>query len=252
MTAIDKPAPGSPEAIEELLDALHLKIERIKVQYEQYFMGIEKIEPQVARKDVARHMIELQQQYIRNTGLRFRFNTMLQKWSIYVTYWNRTLREIENGTYMRHVAKLRRMAARDGKTVPAEVLPPRARSSPGEPELGFLDIDTGVHVEQAHERAMLSQAPASGRAPPPTPPRTPTPAAPEIPGVSEERLRELHRRYCEARKLSGATGQVRYDSLVRSLAAQLPRVLSRPGVKGVRFDVRVEDGKVTLKAIPQK
>jgi hypothetical protein len=249
MNKMEKPAPGSPEAIEQLLDDLHIKIERIRVLYEQYFMGIEKIEPQVARKDVSRHMLELQQQYIRNTGLRFRFNTMLQKWNIYVTYWNRTLREIENGTYMRHVAKLRRVAAREGKLVPTEVLPPQVRSAPGDPGLGFLDIDTGVHVDQAQERAQQAQPQASGLARQPTPVSGPLP---QIPGVSEERLREVHHRYSEARKLSGEAAPVRYETLVRSLAAQLPRVLARPGVKGVRFDVRVEDGKVTLKAIPQK
>ena len=81
--------------IAEVLKELELKVERLKVLYEQYFMGIEKMEPQVARKEVTRTMLTLQQQYIRNTAMRFKFNTMLQKWQIYVTYWNRVLREIE-------------------------------------------------------------------------------------------------------------------------------------------------------------
>src|SRR5512147_2185646 len=55
----------------ELLNELANKIERLKTLYEQYFMGIEKMEPQVARKEVTRVMLTLQQQYIRNTALRF-------------------------------------------------------------------------------------------------------------------------------------------------------------------------------------
>src|SRR5438552_26012 len=110
----EKEAPPSSEDIDQLLHDLAIKIDRIKVLYEQYFMGIEKIEPQVARKEVSRAMLQLQQQYIRNTGLRFKFNTLLQKWNIYVTYWNRILREIENGTYVRHLARAQRAAQREG------------------------------------------------------------------------------------------------------------------------------------------
>src|SRR4029077_9674234 len=122
--------------IGELLNELATKMERLKQLYEQYFMGIEKIEPQVARKEVTRAMLQLQQQYIRNTGLRFKFNTMLQKWNIYTTYWNRTLREIENGTYTRHLAKLRRASERSGVAVPAEMRRIRARQrrGPAQPE----------------------------------------------------------------------------------------------------------------------
>src|SRR5439155_24266923 len=115
----------------EMLNELANKIDRLKVLYEQYFMGIEKMEPQVARKEVTRVMLGLQQQYIRNTGLRFKFNTLLQKWNIYITYWNRILREIENGTYVRHVAKAQRAAAREGQELPAEMLAPRKRPSSG-------------------------------------------------------------------------------------------------------------------------
>src|SRR5262245_40385935 len=87
-----------PLVVGELLSELANKIERVKVLYEQYFMGIEKMEPSVARKEIQRAMLQLQQMYIRNTGLRFKFNTLLQKWNIYITYWNRILREIEAGT----------------------------------------------------------------------------------------------------------------------------------------------------------
>ena len=69
------------EDIAAQLAELAQKMDRLKVLYEQYFMGIERIEPQVARKEVSRAMLLLQQRYIRNTGLRFKFNTLLQKWN---------------------------------------------------------------------------------------------------------------------------------------------------------------------------
>ena len=304
----------------ELLKDLELKIERLKVLYEQYFMGIEKMEPQVARKEVTRTMLTLQQQYIRNTAMRFKFNTMLQKWQIYITYWNRTLREIENGTYVRHLAKVKRKAEREGRELPREMAFNKVRPPSGAFNLDedtkdsqprFLDVDTGVagrvpkvdeELEEVWDRltaparpqpaapapaqsaptpaqsapapAQSAPAPAQSAparpqpapAPPPVPrassvttplPRRPPPPPsaallPKIPGMSEQELRHLHQRYLDAQKASGAAASVKYETLVNSLAKQVPNVLSKPGVKGVRFDVTVENGKPILKAIPQK
>src|SRR5947209_6859448 len=91
--------PTSGEGLDEKLQELEGKIERVRVLYEQYFMGIVKVEPQVPRKEALRGLMLYSQIHIRNTGQRFRFHSMQQKWNIYLTYWNRTMREIEAGTY---------------------------------------------------------------------------------------------------------------------------------------------------------
>lgn len=300
------------------------------------------MEPQVARKEVTRVMLTLQQQYIRNTALRFKFNTMLQKWNIYITYWNRVLREIENGTYVKHLAKAKRKAQKDGRELPAEmgfnkIRPPSGAFSldeeTSESKPTFLDIDTGAagqvsppgdegfDLEEVWERVApteskpnplaaarsssvatplpksplpasparppapnapaakgpplppplppppptVAQARSSSVAtplpkkPPPPPaggaPRPPPPAAamlPKIPGMSEQELRTLHQRYVDAQRAAGGSASVKYETLVSSLAKQVPSVLSKPGVTGVRFDVTVENGKPVLKAIPKK
>ena len=43
----------------------------------------------------------MQQIPIGNASMRFRFQTLLQRWVLMTTYWNRTLREIESGTLPR-------------------------------------------------------------------------------------------------------------------------------------------------------
>ena len=161
--------PAGPP-LEDVLTDLAIRMERVKVLYEQYFMGIEKIEPQTARKEIQRMMLALQQEYIRNTGLRFKFNTMLQKWNIYITYWNRILREIENGTYVRHVEKVKRAAMREGKSVPAEVLrknnrPPSGTFDTGAvPDKAFLDHDSGEYsVMRPPSQPLLGAAPEAWR-----------------------------------------------------------------------------------------
>ena len=54
----------------------------------------------------------LRREQLRNTALRFRFTTLLQRYNTLQQYWARTTREIENGTYRRDV---RRAAQRFGE-----------------------------------------------------------------------------------------------------------------------------------------
>ena len=100
------------EEIEATIDELSKKLEILRVRYEQYFIGVEKIAPAVMRMDVVRIMRDLEQINIKNTALKFKLRTLVQKFTSYSTYWNRTLREIEDGTYKRHVDKAKREAAR--------------------------------------------------------------------------------------------------------------------------------------------
>src|SRR6185295_17824727 len=115
--------PSAPTSVDEMevhLNELLKKFDRLKVLYEQYFMGIEKMEPLTARKELMRAIIELQQKHVRNTGLRFKSQTLIQKWNIYQGYWNRTTREIETGRYVRHLQTARRRAEQKGLPFPAE------------------------------------------------------------------------------------------------------------------------------------
>ncbi len=110
------------EDLEEVLDALEKLLDRTKIMFEQYFMGIQKVAPTQLHRDVERKIRELTQQQIRNTGLRFRFTTMCQKFGAYNTYWKRTLREIEQGRYVRDLQKLKRKVEQNGDDLPEELL----------------------------------------------------------------------------------------------------------------------------------
>src|SRR5690349_12589674 len=71
-------------------------------------MGLEKIEPAVARKDVDRRIYVLRREKIRNTGKRFKLQTIIQRYNTFQQYWQRICREIENGTYKRHLLRAER------------------------------------------------------------------------------------------------------------------------------------------------
>ena len=108
--------------LDEVFRELELKMDRLKVLYEQYFMGMEKMPPAAARKDVERRMLDMSQMSLRNTAQRYRLNSLQQRFGSMRTYWNRVEREIENGTHMRTIAKVSREAIRKGQDIPAEVL----------------------------------------------------------------------------------------------------------------------------------
>ncbi len=162
---------------EKYVGDLEIAVDRLRSLYEQYFMGIEKLEPTVPRKDVDRRIYVLRKEQIRNTAQRFRFQMILQKYNTYQTHWMRICREIENGTYKRHLIKARQRfgddparASAPAPAPPAPVLPGAspALASPGAPakavaaELAELDEDFAPMLELDDDELMpLDEAPAA-------------------------------------------------------------------------------------------
>jgi len=88
-------------AIAEDISFLEQKLIQLKTDYEQYFLGYQKLAPEKLRLEVEKLIRLLTGQRITNTGLNFRLNTAVGKFNSYKTYWDRTLREIEEGRYSR-------------------------------------------------------------------------------------------------------------------------------------------------------
>ncbi|MDB5216552.1 MAG: hypothetical protein JWO86_4479, partial [Myxococcaceae bacterium] len=95
----------TPKEQEIAIGELEERVDRLRNIYEQYFLGFEKLEPTVPRKDVDRRLAILRKEQIRNTAMRFRFQVVTQKYNTYAMHWVRICRQIEEGTYKRHVRK---------------------------------------------------------------------------------------------------------------------------------------------------
>ncbi|MCB9571601.1 MAG: hypothetical protein H6709_05875 [Kofleriaceae bacterium] len=108
--------------IEEQLDQLEKLIDRLRVMYEQYFLGISKLAPAQLHTEAERRIRDVTQLQIKNTGLRYRFATLSQKFGAYNSYWKRTMRQIEQGRYVRDLQRVGRKAARTGDDIPEEIL----------------------------------------------------------------------------------------------------------------------------------
>ncbi len=104
-------AESAPLDIDFEIAELDTRLERLRSLYEQYFLGIERIEPTVARKDVDRRFWQLRKEKIRNTARRYKLQVLIQRYNTFQQYWKRICREIENGTYMRHMLKAEKILA---------------------------------------------------------------------------------------------------------------------------------------------
>ena len=97
------------EKYAEELTELDEAIVNLQVLYEKYFLGIDRRPPEQERKRISQKTREMRTTNVRNTALKFKINTLFAKLLSFERMWDRTLREIEDGTYKRDVfkAKLR-------------------------------------------------------------------------------------------------------------------------------------------------
>lgn len=167
----------SVKDLEEALDGVDQTLDRLKTMYEQYFLGIQKQAPAFLHNEVERKLRDLTQMNLRNTRLRYRLATLQQKFGSYNSYWRRTLRQIENGTYARNLAKIGREAAKKGADIPEEILaamPKRMR------EQVLRDRDAAIAIAKRRNQveddattddtdeaaAIISEAPRRGQVKP--------------------------------------------------------------------------------------
>jgi hypothetical protein len=98
-------APLPPEKLQEELAAMDESIAELQVRYEKFFLGIDRRPPESDRKRVSERMRTLKSTLVKNTSLKFRLHTLFAKLISFERMWDRTLREMEDGTYRRDVFK---------------------------------------------------------------------------------------------------------------------------------------------------
>jgi hypothetical protein len=87
------------------LQMLDVKLKQLRMEYEQYFLGARKREPQLLRGEVNKVVAFYANAPIRNTALRFLFNNLRARYFTHKRLWDDTCRKIEDGTYQRHLFK---------------------------------------------------------------------------------------------------------------------------------------------------
>ena len=95
-------ARGQQDPVDEELDELDNSLKSLRVQYDQYFLGILKRPPEVLQGRVQKIIVKYANQTLRKTHQKFRFNQLNSKFQIFRQQWGRTMRQIESGTYKGH------------------------------------------------------------------------------------------------------------------------------------------------------
>ncbi len=161
------------EQIDEDLVALDQGTKRLRIEYDQYFLGVLKRPPTVLLGKIQKLIIQFASSPPRNTRQKFRFNQLNSKFQMMRQQWGRIQRQIEAGTYKPHRFRAK-LHEQEG---PADASPPEpARDEPskaaGAPRSG-LDLlydaltsarrKTGEHGDldrQALERVVRQQGAA--------------------------------------------------------------------------------------------
>jgi len=83
------------------LSSMEQGVKELVTLYEQYFAGVEKREPQKKREELAKRIRRFTNRRIMQTDLRFQFQNLATRYHSYSGYWDRILRLMDEGKYVR-------------------------------------------------------------------------------------------------------------------------------------------------------
>ena len=119
-------ARGQQDPVDEELEELDQGLKRLRVEYDQFFLGILKRPPNVLQGRMQKIIVKFSNQILRKTQQKFRFNQLNSKYQIYRQQWGRTIRQIESGTYRGHRFKANLHDRERGVMQKAEAKQPEA------------------------------------------------------------------------------------------------------------------------------
>lgn len=277
----------TPRDFEANLLACEANLEQLRVRFEQYFQGLERIAPEREHEAVQRQIRELQREIPPNTALRFRYQQLKQKRVTLATYWTRVCRQIEEGTYQRDVLRARKRKAQRPKRsaaaaieidvdmdmdmdMDAEVnaaLEALGGDSPAAAPVASKQPGAVAHFKPPAAAVATFGKPAGARppsiAPPPRartappartsprpPPPPPRPTASAASGMADDSMRRIYDTYLEARRRNNErVDNVKIATLKKSIDKMMPKLRAKHGSKRIDFEVVVKDGRVGLKPV---
>ncbi len=217
----------------EEIQQLEARLNELRVAYEKYFAGVEKIEPGRSRDELQKMVRRAGTLYIANTGLKFKRDSLIAQFNTLTQHWNRVLKQIEDGTYQRDIFRMRlkdkeRGAGGGAPTVPrtaSEAAAPAAKTGKGGAE--------GAPIA-------AGKSPAAG---------APGKSSPTKPGEYDSVYRSL---VAAKKRLGEPTDNISYNALEWSLKKEAEAIKKKFKASRVDFTVEVKDGKPVIKAVPIK
>ncbi len=226
--------------MQKRLTLLDQSIDKLRVVYEQYFLGLERFEPAQLRKAVQAELRLLKDNPPKNTAMKFLLFRMETKFRTYEQYWSRVLREIEDGVYERQLQRMKRRLREEG--LPDDVM--NNVRTKGELEAAMLRI-AELREERDAKGPEASPEPTGSKSPQ-APRETPKPS-----GASDPALQKAYESFVRARLSTGESLEgITPERFIATVASQLPRVKKAHGCDDVEIQVVVKDNKATLRFVP--
>ena len=133
---------------EEKLKLLEKELNQLRLAYDLYFQGLERIPPEEKRNVFHKKILHFQVSLsTAPTALRYRVNSLIQRFTSYDQMWRRQMTAVENGTSRRD--KLRASVAKNRKT--ADLAAPAPLGAPA-------PLSTANHPLQADRLKQLHGA----------------------------------------------------------------------------------------------
>ena len=217
-----EPNGVSPKEPDKQVVVLEKRLEQLRSSYDQYFQGIERVEPLPERADLRRQIRQIRTIQSRNTGLRFRINQLVAKFNVYEDYWNRIARQVEEGTYSREIAIARYRFKKRTEGV-----------SEREKIAAASSLPKNLPTEKAAADAASSGASVSSV-------------------LTDDKLSAIYEAYRTAKlrcqeNVSGLTKEV----MAASIKKQVSVIMSKHKCKSIEFKVIIKEGKAVLKVMPK-
>ena len=144
------------DTLEQELNRIEATIRLIDQNYEKYFAGIERRPPEKLRDELGLELRRLSNRYIPQTDLRYRYQMLATRFHSYCGNWERLMRQIEEGKFVRKLQQLR-----GGSTVLAA---PRQDESPIQSEAERISAEIAAISGKAPDRQKIATLLAEQRA----------------------------------------------------------------------------------------
>ncbi len=123
------------------LDGIQHRIKELEIRYEQYFAGLERREPFYERRDISKLLRQFTNRHIVWTDLKFRYQSISSRFMSYGQHWDRILRQMDEGKYHRHTAKLKSSPAQPTKP---KTVDPQSEAAKLQQELSRARASSGL------------------------------------------------------------------------------------------------------------
>jgi hypothetical protein len=146
---------------QESLEKVEADIESLRIQFEQYFMGMRKTAPEADRTRITYLLRRMANIQVNNYALRFKFQQITARFSSYTQYWERIQQKLESGQMSRerlkNVINTGPLPA-DGKDAKKEKAPASAPAPFADPDPVSAEKLDQIYGQLLESRKQMNQA----------------------------------------------------------------------------------------------